>query len=243
MSELITYKKTWLKVDRDYLGLVPRPTSDQYRSLKNSISEDGQQVPIICNQDGIILDGHTRFQACQELKIKPKFVIKEFKDKDKEKEFVVTSNLARRHLNLFQRAEICFNFYEKERSTRYQRVGMNTWKTRRGEKEKNDPSDHSSRLLTRFGKMIGTGASTAHLIVWLLDNADEKTKELLRTDKTTVRQAYKKLRNPNWKPASAWGDYLVHSKCLNCGEKTVSAKETDCHVHTQICCTKCGWGN
>jgi hypothetical protein len=173
MSELITSKKSWLKINTDYLALVPRSTPDQYASLKHSISEDGQQVPIIVNQDGVIIDGHTRFQVCQELKIKPKFIIKEFSNKEKEREFVVTVNLARRHLNLFQRSQVCFNYYQKERATRYQRSGINAWKTRRGQKEPNPAHDGQfNRALTRFAKMIGTGPTTAHMIVWLLDNAD-----------------------------------------------------------------------
>jgi len=240
---LSTKSKSFLKIKPEYLELVPRPTADQYRSLKESIREDGQQVGIICNQDGIILDGHTRFQACNELKIKPKFVIKDFKDPEKEKEFVVTANLARRHLNLFQRGEVCFNFYQKERETRYHRAITNNWKTRRGEKEKNDPSDHSDRLLTRFGKMIGSGATSAHWIVWLVEHADEETKQKLRTDQISIRQAFQKLFKPNWKPVSAYGTYLVHSNCLNCGGPVQEADPKKCHVHTQMCCTKCGWGN
>lgn len=236
--------RSFLKINPEYLELVPRPTPDQYRSLKESIKEDGQQVAIICNQDGIILDGHTRFQACEDLKIKPKFVIKEFKDPQKEKEFVVITNLARRHLNLFQRGEVCFNFYQKERATRYQRVGENAWKTRRGEKEPNNPHDgQTGRLLPKFGKMIGCGATSAHWITWLIEHADEETKQKLRTDQITLRQAYQKSFKPNWKPTSAYGTYPVHSKCLNCGAPTEQSDSKKCHVHTQMCCTKCGWGN
>lgn len=228
----------WIKIHDEYLALVPRPTKDQYNSLKNSIRDDGLQVPIIINQDGVILDGHTRFQACNELKIKPVFVIKHFEDQDKEKEFVVITNLARRHLTLFQRGEVCFNFYEKERATKYQRAGQNTWKTRRGE-----AYEKQERLLDRFGRMIGAGASTAHMLVWLIDNADETTKDLLRTEQLTIPTAYKRLKNPDWGPRPAYGTYLKHAHCLACGKKTVSSKETGCHVHTQCCCTGCGWGN
>lgn len=235
--------RSFLHVNEEYLQLVPRPTQDQYRSLKESIREDGQQVAIICNQDGVILDGHTRFQAVTELKLKPKFVIKEFKDPEKEKEFVVITNLARRHLNLYQRGEVCFNFYQKERATKYQRAGIRRWQTKRGEKERKDPSDHSDRLLTRFGKMIGAGATVAHWITWLIEHADEETKQKLRDDQISIRQAFQKLFKPNWKPVSAYGTYLVHSSCLNCGAPTEETDKKKCHVHTQLCCTKCGWGN
>lgn len=50
---------SWVKINKEYLALVPRLSSDQYKSLKNSIKQDGLQVPIIVNQDGEILDGQS----------------------------------------------------------------------------------------------------------------------------------------------------------------------------------------
>ena len=235
---------SWIKIEPEYLLLVPRMPSDQYKSLVNSIKEDGQQVPIILNQNGVVLDGHSRLHACQDLGMQPKFIIKDFDDPAKEREFVVTTNLARRQLNLFQRGECCFNFYKRERDTRYQRMSENTWKVRRGEKEliPEGPEKRAARLLNRFGKMIGISGSVAHYIVWLIENADETTKELLRTDKITVRKAYITLKKPELKHYDT-SKYLQHPTCLSCGKKTVSAKETGCHVHTTLCCTGCGWGN
>ena len=46
--------------------------------LKNSISNKGLHLPIIINQDNVILDGHNRLKICQELGIEPKFEVKEF---------------------------------------------------------------------------------------------------------------------------------------------------------------------
>lgn len=235
---------TGISINQEYLELVPRPTKDQYASLKNSIKEDGLQVPIIINSDGVILDGHTRFQACKELRVKPKFVFKDFESPEKEREFVVTSNLARRHLNLFQRGEVCFNFYKKERDSRYQRMGQKITEINHGLREvmPEGREKQKMRLLYRFGKMIGVSASVTHYIVWLIDNADESTKDLLRTDKLSIRQAYMRLKNPVLKQYDR-NQYLRHPNCLACGEKTKAATEKGCHVHTQFCCTMCGWGN
>ena len=58
------------------------------------------------NQNGIVLDGHHRYKACQELGIEPKTQVKEFKDKSDEQLFVIDCNLIRRQLNNFQRTEL-----------------------------------------------------------------------------------------------------------------------------------------
>ena len=58
------------------------------------------------NQDGIILDGHHRYKACQELEIKPKTIVKEFSDKLEEQLFVIDCNLIRREESNFQRRNL-----------------------------------------------------------------------------------------------------------------------------------------
>ena len=57
------------KINPEYASLVPELSPEEYESLKQSIKEKGLYVPIIVNQDGIVLDGHHRFKACQELGI------------------------------------------------------------------------------------------------------------------------------------------------------------------------------
>ena len=61
-----------LTVDPKYLKAIPRPPENRYNEIKKDIEEHGQQIAIITNQDNVILDGHTRFQICQELNIIPK---------------------------------------------------------------------------------------------------------------------------------------------------------------------------
>jgi ParB-like chromosome segregation protein Spo0J len=57
-----------IMVNPEYASLVPELSPEECESLKQSIKEaNGLYVPIIANEDGIILDGHHRFKACQEL--------------------------------------------------------------------------------------------------------------------------------------------------------------------------------
>src|SRR5918911_3591012 len=95
-----------VEVNPEYASLVSELSPEEYESLKQSIKENGLHVPIIVNQDGIILDGHHRYQACQELGIEPGMLVKEFKDKLVEQLFVIDCNLIRRQLNNFQRIEL-----------------------------------------------------------------------------------------------------------------------------------------
>lgn len=97
-----------LKINREYQALVPPQNEQEYQNLKRSIKENGfwDSHPVVINSEGIILDGHHRYRACQELAIEPRFRVLKFENKLQEKLFVINSNLRRRHLNSFQRIEL-----------------------------------------------------------------------------------------------------------------------------------------
>ena len=88
---------------------------DQYAELKESIRRYGQFDPIIITDDGQILDGRHRYQACLELGIAPKtalFSMLDGAEKKKltETEFIFDANMKRRHLTESQRAAIAAEF-------------------------------------------------------------------------------------------------------------------------------------
>ena len=95
-----------IKTSQEYASLVPELSAEEYESLKHSIKENGQYVPIFVNSQGVILDGHHRYKACQELAIKANTVTKEFNNRLEETLFVIDCNLTRRQLNNFQRTEL-----------------------------------------------------------------------------------------------------------------------------------------
>ncbi len=241
-------KTIQIQINEKYLNLVPRPEDSQINSLKNSIQEDGQQVKIIVNSKGMILDGHTRFMICDELGIVPEYVIKKFVSIEKEKEFVVSANLNRRQLTLFERGEILFAWWKEERQRSNSKGGYATHATRRtGVTHGGTVTGKKERLLQRFARIIGTNATNAHELTWLMLHAPENTKVKLRKEEMTIRAAYIELAKPIRKSKQDYIKedriYLKYPNCLNCQAPTVDVKNDNCHVHTILCCTKCGWGN
>ncbi len=95
-----------LTTDDEYASLMPVTSDSDLEVLKISIQERGQCVPIVVNQDRVIIDGHLRHRACQELGIEPTIIVSQFENRLQQKEFIIESNLNRRHLNEFQRIEL-----------------------------------------------------------------------------------------------------------------------------------------
>ena len=102
MSSPIINQKPIIK----YQNFVPDIPKEEYEALKNSIRENGLHLPIIINQNGVILDGHHRYRACTELNIEPRFEVKTFEDEFEEKEFVIEINLKRRQLPEWEKLEL-----------------------------------------------------------------------------------------------------------------------------------------
>lgn len=95
-----------IKVREEYAALIPKLSPLEYESLKQSISDHGLHIPLKVNQHGILLDGHHRYRACQELNIKPHIEVKRFSGILHEKLFIVYVNLKRRQLTDAQKVEL-----------------------------------------------------------------------------------------------------------------------------------------
>jgi len=88
-----------------YCAIFPEPSEAEYRELVESIRESGQRIPIQLDAEGRILDGRTRYKACQELYLKPKLVKWEGRGSAAlYAAFVLAANVKRRHLTAGQRA-------------------------------------------------------------------------------------------------------------------------------------------
>jgi ParB-like chromosome segregation protein Spo0J len=108
MTTKIKVSSQVLIVNPEYASLVPQISDSQYKEIKQDIQEHGQHVPIIINQKGEILDGHTRNRICQELEIEPRTMLcsLEYEDPLLAKQFIININRNRRQLDAFHRIEL-----------------------------------------------------------------------------------------------------------------------------------------
>ncbi len=178
-----------LSVSSEYDKLVPPLSSEEYSSLKESIKNNGLWIPIICNPEGIILDGHHRFRVCVELKIKIKFAVREFDNKLLEKKFVIECNLKRRQLNDFQKAELGIPLLEIERQLAEKR------QLDAGDSiplASNDAKGKSSEIVAKKLGMSGTTFERAKKII---EKAPEEVKKRLRENdiRTSITKEYQNL--------------------------------------------------
>ena len=186
----IISSSTNIKINPEYSKLVNPLSNTEYEALKNSISNKGLHLPIIVNQDNVILDGHNRLKICQELGIEPKFEIKEFSDQSQEKEFVIEINLKRRHLNNFQIAELEYKMEEIYKERAKMRSFSNLKNVNKETNLSTAPNDaidvkykkkkKQAKYLRFIAKKTGLSPRTYERAKKIIEEGSEEVKEKLR---------------------------------------------------------------
>jgi hypothetical protein len=216
--ETIQMKMTALMgIENDeYLGLVPRPTGEEYDSLVESIRENGLRIPIIVNRRGVILDGYTRYRACREANVEPRYEVKEFPSKADEKLFILDTNLRRRHLNNFQKAELCDKMLEIEKELAKQRMlnGKPAIEFAKGKAIKKTANrlGMSEKTLEHAREVIAKGTHE------LIDKA--------RSGKVSINKAWYAVQ-PEGKIPPGFRVHNHHVKCPGCGLEFAWIKPKD----------------
>lgn len=90
----------------EYEDVMPDMSGEEFEALKQSIERDGLRHPIEVTEDGVIIDGHHRFKACEELGVEPEFTVVE----EPSVEQAIRSNFTRRNLSDGTKREVVRNY-------------------------------------------------------------------------------------------------------------------------------------
>lgn len=138
--------------------LLPDLSAAEYESLKKSLQRYGVRVPIIVDQDGEIIDGWHRDQACGELGIFCPREVRHFSSDAERLEVAITLNANRRHLTRVQRRELIAVYLKADTRINNNHLGeivgvsKNTVAAVRGELESTRQIDKLEQRRGRDGK-------------------------------------------------------------------------------------------
>jgi DNA methylase/ParB-like nuclease domain len=210
-----------IKINEEYDKLVPQISQSEYDSLKTSIKEDGLYVPIILNQYGIILDGHHRYRACQQLGIEPRTMEREFENTLLEKKFIIEINRNRRHLTPFQRIELQHDLESIESELARKRqlsklrnvvvtaslvneqppLSSSTSSTTTSASSSSSSVSFGTNDSKKEGKVIDVSAKKAQVSPMtyfrgrkVIEEATTELKDKVRSGKVTINKAYSQLQ-------------------------------------------------
>ena len=176
-----------LTIDPVYEKLVPTVSEDEYKSIKQSITDSGLWLPIIVNPQGIILDGHTRFKICQELGITLKHAERTFENELLEKKFVIECNLKRRQLKDIQKVQLGIPLQKINLE-----IGKN--KMSEGGKGKVSSKDETFNSNKKTAEAIGVSQSTFERGKKILAYAPKETVQNLEKGKSNIAKEYQNIQ-------------------------------------------------
>jgi uncharacterized protein YqfB (UPF0267 family) len=190
-----SYKAAKMKEHPKFVELMPPLTPEEYGQLKKNIVALGyrEDEPILLWNDYII-DGHNRSNICKELSITPPTfdMSDKFKDESEVLLWIIDNQLGRRNLPAFVRVELVLKKKPilEEQAKQRQLQGL-----KQGDKAPVvQNSVQRDKTVEILAKEANASRDSVNRVEFILKNADEKTKEKLRSGTETINRAYTAIK-------------------------------------------------
>ena len=179
-----------LKIDPELERVIPLLEDAELYRLTESILTEGCRDPLVV-WDGVIVDGHHRYNICRENNIPFTYVEKKFESVMDAKVWIISNQLARRNLNEFVRCEIVLPLEESFRIEAKKRQG---WRKGHSDLVAKEPKG-GKPINTReeLANMASVSGTTIRKVKKIVVSGDEETINKLRKGKLSINRAYKNI--------------------------------------------------
>ena len=189
-----------VRIDEEFRTLIPPLTDDEFQRLERSILDEGVREPII-TWNGVIVDGHNRYNITQKHALVCPTRERQFESRDAAKLFIISNQLSRRNLPVAAIGDL--KLEEKEIVARKARErispGTNQYTERStpnlGETKKKDK--HDGETFTQLAKDIPLGRESLRKLDRIKREAKEgnpvaisEREKLLSGEKKSIHSAY-----------------------------------------------------
>lgn len=179
-----------LAIDPEFRDLISPLTGEEREMLEASVLKEGCETPLTI-WNGVIVDGHNRYEICREHRIPFAVMEKHFENRQDALMWIITNQLGRRNLSSYQRGELVMRFEPLLKAQARERQATSTGgstpqlRQNSGEAEKAHPTTDRE-----LGKLAGISHDTIHKVKKLSESVDDGTKEKLRRGEVSINRAY-----------------------------------------------------
>jgi len=171
-----------LKIIEEFRNLISPLPKEQKEALKQNIKTYGLRDPLIVwLEEDVLIDGHNRYDICEELQIEPKYVYYSFKDKYDVLSFIIENQIIRRNLQPYEKIEIY--------------VKLKAELNKEGSSKKTTKKDKKHNTLLLLAEKTGYSHDTLHKAFYIDKNGSHDLKQQLRNGIISISQAYNKLKS------------------------------------------------
>ena len=188
-----------LKIDEELKNIIAPLTKEEFEVLEESIKEEGCRDSLIV-WDGIIVDGHNRYNICTKHDID--FDVKEvsFKNKTEAKIWMIKNQFGRRNLTNYQRSELALRL-EDEIAARAKENKRKAGKNHKGNQHTgvevlSNSTEAPNPINTReeLADEAGVSSNTIYRSKKINEHADDETKEKVKSGEWSVNRGFQVTR-------------------------------------------------
>lgn len=185
-----------IKIHQEYKDMAPEMLPNEFQTLKESIIRHGLYYALVVNKEGILLDGHHRYDICKMIGIEPSIEVRRFDDDLHEKLFIYESACRRRNLNEWQKINLALSTEKVLKEIARQNTLANL---------KQNQNQNREQLPSRSNELVGDVAKTAAKSAGLspatykrartiVEKGTEEQKQKLMLGKTSINKEYNVIR-------------------------------------------------
>ena len=180
-------------VDPEFQALCRKLKPEEYSQLRENIVRDGcRDSLVLWQEEDILLDGHNRYDICEEHKVPYHVKSIQLPGRDAAKLWIIRNQFGRRNLTAYQRAVLALAMEPllAETARERQREGGQTKLPQNsGEAKRNRETDR------QLADEAGLSHDTIAKAKYLHRQADDVTQQRLIDGETTINAEYTKLRH------------------------------------------------
>ena len=184
-------------IDEQFKALLPALDAQTYALLEESLLANGCLHPLVL-WNGVLIDGHNRYEICTKHEIPYNTIDKEFGSRDEALIWIISTQVARRNLTPMQLSYYRGAHYNADKRVEGNRSGQNQYTKvelpQNGEVPKSQPT--AGRLAEQYNvskNTIERDAQVARAIEAIGDASAEAKREILAGTANITRQRLQEL--------------------------------------------------
>jgi hypothetical protein len=182
-------------IDEEFKAILPALDRETYAMLEESLLSHGCMNPLVL-WNGVLIDGHNRYEICKRHKIRFQTIDKEFGSREEALIWIITTQVARRNLSPMQLSYFRGLHYNADKRIQ----GTSNNHSEQSEKGQNDlfqkPQSTADRIAEQYNvsaKTIQRDAQLARTIDAIGANSADAKREILTGTAGITRQRLQEL--------------------------------------------------
>lgn len=207
-----------IRIDKELQALIPPLAAEERKQLEDNIIAEGCRDPLVV-WNGLIVDGHNRYEICSRNKIKFKTIEVEFESKNAAKVWMIDNQKGRRNLTDGWKWELA---QAKKKILEVKGKGnISANKGGTTTLSKVDKVAHNTQQ--ELAKELGWSTGKVAMADKVWKDAKPEVKEKVRQGEVSINQAYQEVRKEEKKQKH---EEVLHARSDDKARKTAKLKNS-----------------